>query len=99
MRELIPRTPPALALVKGEVRREAFGHRLFVLKLVNCGSRRCKKCGAVGAHGPYWYEIRTNGRRNFWDYRGRHDAFSPHEFVSRSRPNHEHESEVTGCVD
>lgn len=86
--------PRRVAPVRGEVRRESYGRRLFVLRMISCGKVRCKKCLRGERHGPYWYEVCFSATRNFWHYRGRGDRFSPAEFVGLAKPNEEHESEA-----
>lgn len=34
------------------------------LRVVRCGSPRCRACRDGPSHGPYWYEV-------FWDSAGR----------------------------
>ena len=86
--------PPTVDRCKGEVSRLTFGHRLFVLRMVNCGNVRCKKCSSCGAsHGPYWYEIARAKKRNYWKYRGKVGAFDPHEFVKKAKVNRDEQCE------
>lgn len=84
---------PNMPQVRGELRREVHGRRLFILRMVNCGKATCRKCADGRLHGPYWYEISTRRNRHYWHYRGRADRFVPADFVALAQAANNEEDE------